>query len=181
MKKLKLTALASAMLVSVSANAAIVTENFSVSVLDGEFIGTTGSGFFSYDNSLITGFGNETIDANSGLALELTVFGQTFTEANDIDYSGYPALTFLDGAISSLDYYVSESMCFDCIDQNITDIIKDGVYDFSIYPLTKLADGSFEAVLSVNGSINPVPVPAAVWLFGSGLIGLAGVARRKKS
>ncbi|MEN8108052.1 MAG: VPLPA-CTERM sorting domain-containing protein, partial [Pseudomonadota bacterium] len=24
-----------------------------------------------------------------------------------------------------------------------------------------------------------VPVPAAVWLFGSGLIGLAGVARRK--
>ena len=27
----------------------------------------------------------------------------------------------------------------------------------------------------------PVPVPAAVWLFGSGLIGLAGMARRKKS
>ncbi|MCW9006033.1 MAG: VPLPA-CTERM sorting domain-containing protein [Gammaproteobacteria bacterium] len=25
-----------------------------------------------------------------------------------------------------------------------------------------------------------VPVPAAVWLFGSGLIGLAGFARRKK-
>jgi len=27
----------------------------------------------------------------------------------------------------------------------------------------------------------PVPVPAAVWLFGSGLIGLAGVARRRKT
>ena len=27
--------------------------------------------------------------------------------------------------------------------------------------------------------INPVPVPAAVWLFGSGLIGLIGVARKK--
>ncbi len=26
-----------------------------------------------------------------------------------------------------------------------------------------------------------VPVPAAVWLFGSGLIGLAGIARRKQS
>lgn len=26
---------------------------------------------------------------------------------------------------------------------------------------------------------SPVPVPAAVWLFGSGLIGLAGLARRK--
>jgi hypothetical protein len=27
----------------------------------------------------------------------------------------------------------------------------------------------------------PVPVPAAVWLFGSGLLGLVGVARRKKA
>ena len=29
-------------------------------------------------------------------------------------------------------------------------------------------------------SISSVPVPAAVWLFGSGLIGLVGLARRKK-
>ena len=28
-------------------------------------------------------------------------------------------------------------------------------------------------------NVNPVPVPAAVWLFGSGLIGLVGIARRK--
>jgi hypothetical protein len=26
----------------------------------------------------------------------------------------------------------------------------------------------------------PVPVPAAIWLFGSGLLGLAGIARRRK-
>ena len=30
-------------------------------------------------------------------------------------------------------------------------------------------------------SVNAVPIPAAVWLFGSGLIGLIGVARRKKA
>jgi hypothetical protein len=29
-------------------------------------------------------------------------------------------------------------------------------------------------------NVNPVPVPAALWLFGSGLIGLFGIARRKK-
>ena len=28
--------------------------------------------------------------------------------------------------------------------------------------------------------VNPVPIPAAVWLFGSGLIGLIGIAGRKK-
>jgi len=29
--------------------------------------------------------------------------------------------------------------------------------------------------------VNPVPIPAAAWLFGSGLIGLIGTARRKQS
>jgi len=32
---------------------------------------------------------------------------------------------------------------------------------------------------SFQGTVSAVPVPAAVWLFGSGLVGLAGVARRK--
>ena len=30
-------------------------------------------------------------------------------------------------------------------------------------------------------SVNSVPIPAAAWLFGSGLIGLVGLARRKKA
>ena len=32
-----------------------------------------------------------------------------------------------------------------------------------------------------NFDVTPVPVPAALWLFGSGLLGLAGVARRKSA
>ncbi len=34
------------------------------------------------------------------------------------------------------------------------------------------------SLLSVEA---PVPVPAAIWLFGSGLLGLAGISRRKKT
>lgn len=33
--------------------------------------------------------------------------------------------------------------------------------------------------MTVNGNVSPVPVPAAVYLFGSGLVGLVGLARRK--
>ena len=32
-----------------------------------------------------------------------------------------------------------------------------------------------------TGDVSAVPVPAAMWLFGSGLLGLIGVARRKKT
>jgi hypothetical protein len=35
--------------------------------------------------------------------------------------------------------------------------------------------------LHMVGAVEPVPLPAAAWLFGSGLLGLLGIARRKKS
>jgi hypothetical protein len=44
-----------------------------------------------------------------------------------------------------------------------------------------------KSALEVNGGTlpgpgpSPVPVPAAVWLFGSGLLGLAGFSRKKKA
>ncbi len=31
------------------------------------------------------------------------------------------------------------------------------------------------------GTVSTIPVPATVWLFGSGLLGLAGIAKRKKA
>lgn len=36
-----------------------------------------------------------------------------------------------------------------------------------------------DLVYSAPGTVGAVPLPAAVWLLGSGLLGLAGVARRK--
>jgi len=43
-------------------------------------------------------------------------------------------------------------------------------------------DPKIAVSLSMVGSLNStvVPVPAAVWLFGSGLLGLVGVVRRRK-
>lgn len=43
------------------------------------------------------------------------------------------------------------------------------------------ANFDFDAPVSAADAVSAVPVPAAVWLFGSGLLGLVGVARRKKA
>jgi len=40
---------------------------------------------------------------------------------------------------------------------------------------------SFLDNISITADVSSVPVPAAVWLFGSGILGLIGVARRKKA
>jgi len=42
-------------------------------------------------------------------------------------------------------------------------------------------DGAFPVMDNITVDVSAVPVPAAVWLFGSGLLGLIGIARRKKT
>jgi len=42
------------------------------------------------------------------------------------------------------------------------------------------AAGAFSFDFTVEYVVTAVPVPAAVWLFGSGLLGLIGISRRKK-
>ena len=73
------------------------------------------------------------------------------------------------------------------IDYNLTWI---GVFDFTGYNtsdfVVQAGYNEYDPVL-IGGAnniiagteVSAVPVPAAAWLFGSGLIGLIGVARRK--
>jgi len=73
-----------------------------------------------------------------------------------------------------------------------------GNFTIATINLTALAEGSSNLVVLnsffadtsvelfptlIDGTVNvsAVPIPAAVWLFGSGLLGLIGVARRKVS
>ena len=52
---------------------------------------------------------------------------------------------------------------------------QDGSYHFS-WQLTGGFSSTGTATMTMD--LAPVPVPAAVWLFGSGLIGLLGIGRR---
>jgi len=77
----------------------------------------------------------------------------------------------------------------------ISNIGPDGSFDFTLFgehritPYESTEGGTvgsagFEgwvAQFALQGSFAPVPIPAAVWLFGSGLIGLVSMARRKKT
>ncbi len=47
------------------------------------------------------------------------------------------------------------------------------------YTCSNLTPCTTSSVASFVGTYSVVPVPAAVWLFGSGLVGLAGMARKR--
>lgn len=81
---------------------------------------------------------------------------------------------------------------------NSADAATDGFFTHNIGPLNNVSYiaigapptiGDLGPILQGGGAqfyieglnVNPVPIPAAVWLFGSGLLGLVGIARRKKA
>ncbi len=53
--------------------------------------------------------------------------------------------------------------------------------DFPPGTINGVVAGGPRIGLDLRIEVSAVPVPAAVWLFGSGLLGLAGIARRRKA
>jgi len=58
-------------------------------------------------------------------------------------------------------------------------IVSAGIHSSEWGPLAGLPYSEIYHI-SVQGAISSVPLPAAAWLFSSGLIGLIGLSRRKK-
>jgi hypothetical protein len=75
------------------------------------------------------------------------------------------------------------------LDQRIFWFVPATGPDSNFFASQKISTGDFNGIyqtdtngnLQVGRRVSEVPVPAAVWLFGSGLLGLVGMARRKKA
>lgn len=52
--------------------------------------------------------------------------------------------------------------------------LQAGLYGIMVYGDSASQDGAFSLDYTINIDVAPIPLPAAVWLFGSALLGLAG-------
>ena len=147
----------------------------------------SGSGIFLHDSSL-----DASMTQVGGL-----LAGELLPQLSDLDSAQF-ADSVPAGTISTFDLAVGQTKTFNIEITNIDDLqifVDVGtIFLTSDYAATldltasnivfggASAAGSvqYSAQMDVTYEFTPVPVPAAVWLFGSGLIGLIGIARRKK-
>jgi hypothetical protein len=65
--------------------------------------------------------------------------------------------------------------------QGLIDELHLGLGHFFLVDDISLNESSYPPVLSSIRPVSPIPVPAAFWLFGTALIGLAGFSKRRKT
>ena len=132
-------------------------------------VGDTVTATATFDDSLIS-WGYSTVDFSDpylGIDMVITVGTGTYSNAHEV--FGGPWLDFYSGQFDGLDY--------NSIDNEFESFGNyfNGYYGYYGYEFEGVWTGA-----TMTPNTPAVPVPAAVWLFGSGLLGLVGVARRKK-
>ena len=140
------------------------------------FFGNTGSSYLKVAVS-----GSTSSGASAG---GLNMSGWTVT------WNGIPAINMGGGAWQPLNCSASWMQCTGHTFTNgNAEFTWDGVlgdaYTLNYAATVPAGDpsgfGGVHYYLHLSGFVKPVPIPAAVWLLGSGLLGLVGVARRKRS
>ena len=120
----------------------------------------TATGWFD-DSVFTTDFFGNTVYSFIGPANEMTINVGTATFTDLDDFIGGGDLVLYGGSFVGLDYSALTG-------------------DFDSLNNTFLSTGAFEGVWN-SITLTAVPVPAALWLMGSGLLALVGFARKKQS
>ncbi|MEA5566803.1 PEP-CTERM sorting domain-containing protein [Anabaena sp. UHCC 0399] len=90
-----------------AAQAAIVNYNFTVNATSGDDPGQY-FGSFKYDDSFLTGLGSEILGVENGLKVAFNYLGNNYTEADDEAFDFFPIVTFNDGNLQGLSYFVAD-------------------------------------------------------------------------
>ena len=136
---------------------------------------TGATGTFSTANVDFSGLSRDVVGVGFW-AMDLTVIGNEAIVL-DVTFSDSTSQSFditLNGAATLTPIYFG--LYSDDVMQSITGISLSGTDDTGITRAWTIDDLT---VVTVAAQVPEVPVPAAVWLFGSGLIGLVAVGRRK--
>ncbi|OLP18012.1 hypothetical protein BST81_13305 [Leptolyngbya sp. 'hensonii'] len=90
------------------ATAATVAYDFEINLTSGTFAGQTGFGQVTYDDAVLTGFGEEIIEVDDGLSIVFNFAGQDYTEADDVgfDPAVFPSAFFNNGVLNGIDFVV---------------------------------------------------------------------------
>jgi PEP-CTERM motif len=160
-----------AMGVNSAADAALTTNNFNVTITQGNLTGNQFSGLFTYESTLLTNRGLESISADQGLKVSFNFLDQAFTEADDFFASPFPVAQFNDGDVIGLNYFAGN----DNLDFRFGGANGGGgtVFAYSVGPVDRLTD-------SGSGTVTySVPEPAT--LAGLGVLSLGLLLRKKKA
>jgi len=170
----------------------------------GERSDATNSLVFGSDGTLYTASNSlYTIDISTGQATEIGRGGYSYTSSGDLAFvDGNLLLSDLEGDDSLVNVNASNgegSLIGDIGFENVFGLASPngvdlfGVSRFEVISIdpttgvgTSILDYSGSGLVDGYGAAfiteaALVPIPAAVWLFGSGLLGLVGIARRKKT
>ncbi|BAY66598.1 hypothetical protein NIES22_67380 [Calothrix brevissima NIES-22] len=101
--------------------AAIINYKFKVNATSGDNPGRY-FGSFRYDDSSLTNTGLETIGVENGLALNFNYLGNNYTEKDDFDFNLYPILTFNNGKLQGLSYFVADKFAIASDNLNNPDV-----------------------------------------------------------
>jgi len=170
MKILKLTSTVIALALSTNINAAVIY-NFTSTCTSG----CTGQAFgelvladtYTPGTNLVnTDFISFSYESSSG----------SFSVPNEWNFNR------ISGVLPEISGYALEYIELDFVEDNTgLHAFTDGTWDLEFAPFGTDYNITLDAGNSMIWTTAPVPVPAAVWLFGSGLIGLIGFAKRKAS
>jgi hypothetical protein len=149
----------------------------------------TALGFYDFNNDGLSVYHQVGVFDDGGALLDIVIlFGQNGTLVGNFRYLDLDTPLLLN---AGSDYYIAARIQGDFVYYVVNDIVFDPriTYIDSYYTLLSSPGFAFPTTpapegydyVCVNALIDAVPIPGAVWLFGSGFIGLLGFRKKLKS